>query len=106
MFSQEEYCLLILKLVCTCPVFFMKIPRSHSPLIFLLQMQTSLNLLYNLHSLFILIFNLSFRITIRSRCRDACLTVDAGTSYVFNDGALATLEMFDEDSIKTIELVE
>ncbi|PIK58170.1 putative NAD kinase 2, mitochondrial [Apostichopus japonicus] len=46
------------------------------------------------------------KITIRSRCRDACLTVDAGTSYLFNDGALATLEMFDEDAIKTIEMVE
>lgn len=46
------------------------------------------------------------KITIRSRCRDACLTVDAGISYLFNDGATATLEMHDEDAIKTIELIE
>jgi hypothetical protein len=35
---------------------------------------------------------------------DACLVLDGGCSFRFNDGAIATCEMFDEDALRTVEL--
>ncbi|XP_071952559.1 NAD kinase 2, mitochondrial-like [Antedon mediterranea] len=46
------------------------------------------------------------KITIRSRCFDACLVLDSGHSYLFNDGAKATLETKEEDALRTLELIE
>lgn len=42
------------------------------------------------------------RIVIKSRCFDAHLVIDGGLSYIFNDGAQATLEMCDEDALRTV----
>ncbi|XP_078573695.1 NAD kinase 2, mitochondrial-like isoform X1 [Branchiostoma floridae x Branchiostoma japonicum] len=44
------------------------------------------------------------RITIRSRCWDACLAVDGGFSFQFNDGAMAYLEILPEDALRTVIL--
>lgn len=38
----------------------------------------------------------------KSRCFDACLVIDGGLSFIFNDGALAVLEIHDEDALKTV----
>lgn len=43
-----------------------------------------------------------FRIQICSRMWDACLVVDGGSSFKFNDGAIATLEIKEEDALKTV----
>lgn len=45
-----------------------------------------------------------FRIEIRSRMWDACLVIDGGVTFQFNDGAEATLEMFDEDVLTTVQI--
>ncbi|XP_062590948.1 NAD kinase 2, mitochondrial-like [Saccostrea cucullata] len=42
------------------------------------------------------------KIQICSRMWDACLVVDGGSSFKFNDGAIATLEIKEEDSLKTV----
>lgn len=42
------------------------------------------------------------RIEICSRMWDACLVVDGGSSFKFNDGAVATLEIKEEDALKTV----
>ncbi|CAG0896344.1 unnamed protein product [Cyprideis torosa] len=42
------------------------------------------------------------KLQVRSRCFDACLVVDGGLSYAFNDGTEATLEILDEDALRTI----
>ena len=42
------------------------------------------------------------RITVQSRCFDACLVIDGGQSYQFNDGARATLEIRPEDCLRTV----
>ncbi|KAL5015988.1 hypothetical protein ScPMuIL_005577 [Solemya velum] len=42
------------------------------------------------------------KIEIRSRMWDACLVVDGGTSFKFNDGAVAKFELFDEDALRTL----
>lgn len=34
---------------------------------------------------------------------DAHLVIDGGFSYKFNDGAIATLEIHDEDALKSVE---
>ena len=47
------------------------------------------------------IFN--FRIEICSRMWEASLVLDGGSSFQFNDGAIATLEMFDEDALRTVQ---
>ncbi|KAK3090289.1 hypothetical protein FSP39_010669 [Pinctada imbricata] len=39
---------------------------------------------------------------VRSRMWDACLVVDGGSSFRFNDGAVATMEILEEDSLRTI----
>uniref|UniRef100_A0A1B6LJF1 NAD(+) kinase n=1 Tax=Graphocephala atropunctata TaxID=36148 RepID=A0A1B6LJF1_9HEMI len=41
---------------------------------------------------------------IRSRCRDARLVVDGGTSFTFNDGAEALFELYPEDTLRTVVL--
>lgn len=43
---------------------------------------------------------------IRSRCFDASLVIDGGLSFRFNDGTIALLTIHDEDSLKTVALVE
>lgn len=42
------------------------------------------------------------RIEVCSRMWDACLVVDGGSSFKFNDGAVATLEIKEEDALKTV----
>lgn len=42
------------------------------------------------------------KIEICSRMWDACLVVDGGSSFKFNDGAVATLEIKEEDALKTV----
>ncbi|KAK3585234.1 hypothetical protein CHS0354_006280 [Potamilus streckersoni] len=42
------------------------------------------------------------RLQIRSRMWDACLVVDGGSSFQFNDGAVATMEIHDEDALRTV----
>ena len=44
------------------------------------------------------------RLEIRSRMWDACLVLDGALSYPFNDGAVARLEICDEDALKTVEI--
>ena len=43
---------------------------------------------------------------VRSRMFDACLVIDGGISYAFNDGATVFLSMHDEDSLRTVKLVD
>ncbi|XP_062333683.1 NAD kinase 2, mitochondrial isoform X2 [Osmerus eperlanus] len=44
------------------------------------------------------------RVCVRSRCWDACMVVDGGTSFEFNDGAIATITMSEEDQLRTVLL--
>ncbi|XP_043925900.1 NAD kinase 2, mitochondrial isoform X1 [Protopterus annectens] len=44
------------------------------------------------------------KICIRSRCWDACMVVDGGSSIEFNDGALATLVINKDDALRTVQL--
>uniref|UniRef100_A0A8D0DBB5 NAD kinase 2, mitochondrial n=1 Tax=Sander lucioperca TaxID=283035 RepID=A0A8D0DBB5_SANLU len=44
------------------------------------------------------------KVSVRSRCWDACMVVDGGTSFEFNDGAIATLSMSEEDELRTVDL--
>ncbi|KAL0965686.1 hypothetical protein UPYG_G00284460 [Umbra pygmaea] len=44
------------------------------------------------------------RVCVRSRCWDAWMVVDGGTSFEFNDGAIATITMNEEDKLKTVLL--
>ncbi|GIY56258.1 hypothetical protein CDAR_274952 [Caerostris darwini] len=46
------------------------------------------------------------KIEIKSRMFDACLVIDGGLSFAFNDGATAILEISDEDALLTISLPE
>lgn len=48
--------------------------------------------------------SLSSRVCVRSRCWDACMVVDGGTSFEFNDGAIATISMCKEDQLRTVVL--
>jgi len=43
---------------------------------------------------------------VRSRMFDACLVIDGGISYAFNDGATVFLSMHDEDSLRTVKLID
>uniref|UniRef100_S4RCD6 NAD kinase 2, mitochondrial n=1 Tax=Petromyzon marinus TaxID=7757 RepID=S4RCD6_PETMA len=45
-----------------------------------------------------------YLMTIRSRCWDACLVLDGGTSFEFNDGAMATLSTHPDDALKSLHL--
>lgn len=44
------------------------------------------------------------KLTLHSRMWDACLVVDGGSSFAFNDAAEATLEIHEEDALRTITL--
>ncbi|XP_022531705.2 NAD kinase 2, mitochondrial isoform X1 [Astyanax mexicanus] len=44
------------------------------------------------------------KVCVRSRCWDACMVVDGGTSFEFNDGAIATISLHEEDLLRTIIL--
>ncbi|XP_033890212.3 NAD kinase 2, mitochondrial-like isoform X1 [Acipenser ruthenus] len=44
------------------------------------------------------------KVCVRSRCWDACMVVDGGTSFEFNDGALATVQMNEDDALLTVVL--
>lgn len=46
------------------------------------------------------------KITVKSRMTDASIVIDGGLSYKFNDGSNATFEMFEEDALRTIKLIE
>ncbi|XP_064163182.1 NAD kinase 2, mitochondrial isoform X1 [Anguilla rostrata] len=46
------------------------------------------------------------KVCIRSRCWDACMVVDGGTSFEFNDGAIATITMSEEDQLRTVILTD
>ncbi|XP_076462186.1 NAD kinase 2, mitochondrial-like [Babylonia areolata] len=43
------------------------------------------------------------KIRIRSRMWDACLVIDGGMSFKFNDGAVATFEIAEGNAIRTVE---
>ena len=42
----------------------------------------------------------------QSRCWDACMVVDGGTSFEFNDGAIASILIDTEDALCTVLLEE
>uniref|UniRef100_UPI003AAFF286 NAD kinase 2, mitochondrial n=1 Tax=Centroberyx gerrardi TaxID=166262 RepID=UPI003AAFF286 len=44
------------------------------------------------------------KVCVRSRCWDACMVVDGGTSFEFNDGAIAAISMSEEDQLRTVVL--
>ncbi|XP_064624895.1 NAD kinase 2, mitochondrial-like [Lineus longissimus] len=46
---------------------------------------------------------LAKRVLIKSRMWDAKLVVDGGVSFRFNDGAIASLEIFKEDALRTVD---
>jgi len=45
-------------------------------------------------------------LVVRSRMFDACLVIDGGISYAFNDGATVFLSMHEEDSLRTVKLFD
>ncbi|XP_064112115.1 NAD kinase 2, mitochondrial-like isoform X2 [Macrobrachium nipponense] len=45
-------------------------------------------------------------IAVKSRCFDASLVIDGGLSFTFNDGTRALLEIYEEDSLRTVTLYE
>ncbi|XP_052775976.1 NAD kinase 2, mitochondrial-like [Mya arenaria] len=44
------------------------------------------------------------RLVVGSRMWDASLVLDGGCSFRFNDGAIATMEIFPEDALRTVQL--
>ncbi|XP_047586536.1 NAD kinase 2, mitochondrial isoform X1 [Lutra lutra] len=46
----------------------------------------------------------SSKVCVRSRCWDACMVVDGGTSFEFNDGAIASMMISKEDELRTVLL--
>lgn len=44
------------------------------------------------------------RISVKSRCFDACLVIDGSLSYRFNDGTKAIIEILEEDALRTVHL--
>ncbi|XP_021236286.1 NAD kinase 2, mitochondrial isoform X2 [Numida meleagris] len=48
----------------------------------------------------------SSKVCVRSRCWDACMVVDGGTSFEFNDGAIASILINTEDALCTVLLEE
>ncbi|XP_032941673.1 NAD kinase 2, mitochondrial isoform X2 [Catharus ustulatus] len=48
----------------------------------------------------------SSKVCVRSRCWDACMVVDGGTSFEFNDGAIASILIDTDDSLCTVLLEE
>ncbi|KAL8600736.1 hypothetical protein ACOMHN_057324 [Nucella lapillus] len=47
--------------------------------------------------------NFAKKIRIRSRMWDACLAIDGGMSFKFNDGAVATFEIAEGNAVRTVE---
>ncbi|KAK7100993.1 hypothetical protein V1264_023847 [Littorina saxatilis] len=47
--------------------------------------------------------NFAKKIRIRSRMWDACLVIDGGISFQFNDGAIATFEIAEGNAIRTVD---
>lgn len=45
-------------------------------------------------------------IAVKSRCFDASLVIDGGLSFTFNDGTRALLEIYEDDSLRTVTLNE
>ncbi|XP_030367674.1 NAD kinase 2, mitochondrial isoform X2 [Strigops habroptila] len=48
----------------------------------------------------------SSKVCVRSRCWDACMVIDGGTSFEFNDGAIASIMIDTEDALCTVLLEE
>ncbi|XP_078531077.1 NAD kinase 2, mitochondrial isoform X2 [Lissotriton helveticus] len=48
----------------------------------------------------------SSKVCVRSRCWDACMVVDGGTSFEFNDGAIVSILTDKEDALCTVLLDE
>ncbi|XP_076340024.1 NAD kinase 2, mitochondrial-like isoform X1 [Tachypleus tridentatus] len=46
------------------------------------------------------------RIEVKSRMFDACLVIDGGLSFLFNDGAVATLDILEDDALRTVTLLD
>ncbi|XP_060092059.1 NAD kinase 2, mitochondrial isoform X2 [Heteronotia binoei] len=46
------------------------------------------------------------KVCVRSRCWDACMVVDGGTSFEFNDGAIASILIDTDDALCTVLLQE
>ncbi|KAL8203986.1 UNVERIFIED_CONTAM: NAD kinase 2, mitochondrial [Gekko kuhli] len=46
------------------------------------------------------------KVCVRSRCWDACMVVDGGTSFEFNDGAIASILINTDDALCTVLLQE
>ncbi|XP_069602052.1 NAD kinase 2, mitochondrial isoform X2 [Ranitomeya imitator] len=46
------------------------------------------------------------KVSVRSRCWDACMVVDGGTSFEFNDGAVVTISTDGADALCTVLLDE
>ncbi|XP_070563368.1 NAD kinase 2, mitochondrial-like [Ptychodera flava] len=46
------------------------------------------------------------KIFIRSRMWDACMVIDNGASFVFNDGAIATMEINSKNALRTISALD
>ena len=44
------------------------------------------------------------RIEVKSKCFEACLVIDGSLSYIFNDGTHASVEIRDEDALRTVQL--
>ncbi|XP_074600971.1 NAD kinase 2, mitochondrial [Brevipalpus obovatus] len=45
------------------------------------------------------------KIEIKSRMDDACVVIDGGLSYRFNDGNIACFEMKEEDALRTVTII-
>lgn len=52
--------------------------------------------------------NLGFanEIVVKSRMFDACVVIDGGLSYKFNDGSFAKFELLEEDQLKTVAFLQ
>uniref|UniRef100_A0A8B9GHT5 NAD kinase 2, mitochondrial n=1 Tax=Amazona collaria TaxID=241587 RepID=A0A8B9GHT5_9PSIT len=48
----------------------------------------------------------SSKVCVRSRCWDACMVIDGGTSFEFNDGAIASIVIDTDDALCTVLLEE
>ncbi|XP_074058740.1 NAD kinase 2, mitochondrial isoform X2 [Macrotis lagotis] len=46
----------------------------------------------------------SSKVCVRSRCWDACMVIDGGTSFEFNDGAIASIMINKDDELRTVLL--
>jgi len=46
----------------------------------------------------------AMKMSVQSKCFDACLVVDGSLSYKFNDGTKAIVEILEEDALRTVQL--